>query len=435
MDYFKFEDEFAPAIDIFATNDTNIENVIMAGVGFYNLDIRSEHIIDSPLGEGPAIKSTDTGEQGLLIGKMSFKMIPKEDGTYEPIDIENDFALVPYLDAPITGIKINLDAKTSYQEAKTFKFIDKTASKDADLSNLVLSSGNINEDNPDESTYKEYGLTPEFNKQTNNYTVTLLEKLDTINVTATKNHEKSTMKIKVPKRDSEGNLVYESDGTTIEYEQKEITDKIPKEVTLNKLGEPDTIITIIVTSEAGGTKEYEIAIHRPYGIIKGSIYTAPTDAKGIFKSDIRVYKTSEVDAIIDKSQIVEGRPDDVHDKLLTLKSQDIKTNDDGTYEIYVIPGTYDILIDKPGYLDHIYFARVISENQTLDLGLKEILAGDTNKDGVIEITDYTKIVAVFGMSSTDLEYSESNNFNDDEYIEISDYTALVGNYLETRKIE
>ena len=78
------------------------------------------------------------------------------------------------------------------------------------------------------------------------------------------------MKIKVPKKDIDGKLVYDSGGG-IEYEEKELLDGIPLEVVLNKLGEPDTIITIKVTSEAGGSNvsEYNVTIKRQYGVIKG----------------------------------------------------------------------------------------------------------------------------------------------------------------------
>ena len=100
---------------------------------------------------------------------------------------------------------------------------------------MVVSSGKVNEENPDESNYKEYNLDPIFDKETNNYTLTLLEYLDTIDITATQNDENASMKIKVPKRDSDGNLVYESDGTTIVYEEKDLNDKVPMEVTLSQM--------------------------------------------------------------------------------------------------------------------------------------------------------------------------------------------------------
>lgn len=384
----------------------------------------SEHIKEK---DGSKIISTG---EAVKFGEMSFRMI-----TDDPFDITG-FKLKENTYSPTTGIKINLDAQTHFNAKSTFRFADVSASKDADLANMVVSSGKVNEENPDESNYKEYNLDPIFDKEINNYTLTLLEYLDTIDITATQNDENASMKIKVPKRDSDGNLVYESDGTTIVYEEKDLNDKVPMEVTLNKLGEPNTEITVEVTAEDGATENtYKVVIKRPYGTIRGSIHTTPTEEKGTYKADVRIYKTSDVESIIDKSQIIQGHPDDIHNKLLTLTSQNYKTNEDGTYEIYLIPGTYDILLDKPGYLDHIYSSKTIQENQTIDLGYKELLAGDVNKDSTIEISDLSALLSSYGIADVDANYDESMNFNEDEYIEISDLSALLGNYLESRDIK
>ena len=206
---------------------------------------------------------------------------------------------------------------------------------------------------------------------------------------------------------------------------------------LNKLGEPDTKLTIIITAEDGITENtYEVFIKRPYGTIKGTIYTPhTTSTTGIYKSDIRIYKSEDVETVIDWNTIVSGTTDDVHDKLLTLKSQDYVTKDDGTYEIYVIPGTYDVLLDKGGYLDHIYISKVVNEGDIIDLGTKELLAGELNKDGSIEISDLSLLLASFGITSSDATFNPDMDFNEDEVIDISDLSILLNDYLETRHIE
>lgn len=60
-------------------------------------------------------------------------------------------------------------------------------------------------------------------------------------------------------------------------------------------------------------------------------------AKGIYKADLRLYKTNDVnDMFTNKGlgdwDIVQGKVDvngdDIHDLLLGLKSQDYKTNED-----------------------------------------------------------------------------------------------------------
>lgn len=254
----------------------------------------SEHII-----EKDRSKIISTGD-AVKFGEMSFRMI-----TDDPFDIEG-FKLKENTYSPTTGIKINLDAQTHFNAKSTFRFADVSASKDADLANMIVSSGKVNEENPDESNYKEYNLDPIFDKEINNYTLTLLEYLDTIDITATQSDENASMKIKVPKRDSEGNLVYESDGTTIIYEEKDLNNQVPMEVTLNKLGEPDTEITVDIIAEDGATQNtYKVVIKRPYGTIKGSVYTDPSANEGIHKANIKVYKSSDVSKTIDWDNVIQ----------------------------------------------------------------------------------------------------------------------------------
>lgn len=426
MEYFKFENEFENALEMFTMNDTSEDNVIRGIISFYPPVNETEHMIVKDGVDGKVV----TTKGGVLLGKMSFKMLTNQ------FDISG-FELVTSTSSPQTGVKVNLDAKTCFEAQSTFRFTDETASNDADLTNIVLSSGENNEDIPEESTYKEYDLTPTFNKETKNYEVILLEYLNAVDITATQSDANANMKISVPKHDDDGNLVYEDDGTTIMYEEKELIDGMPLEVILNKLGEPDTKLTIKVTTEDGVTENtYEIIVKRPYGTIKGSIYTPhTTSTTGIYKSDIRIYKSEDVGTVIDWDTIVSGTTDDVHNKLLTIKSQDYVTKDDGTYEIYVIPGTYDVLLDKGGYLDHIYISKTVNEGDIIDLGTKELLAGEINKDGSIEISDLSLLIDSFGITSADSTFNSDMDFNDDEIIDISDLSILLSDYLETRCIE
>lgn len=286
----------------------------------------------------------------------------------------SEFNLVENLSySPNTGIKIDYTAQESYQAQSTFRFTDVTASKDASLKDLIVSSGTKDGEEP---TYKEYELTPTFDKDVKEYEITLLEYVDKMNITAIQNNEKATMKIKHPKRNEDGNIVYETDGTTIVYEEKELLNNTEYMITLNELGKEDTDITILITAEDGKTiDEYKIKIKRPYGIIKGKIYTAPTaSTTGKYIATVRVYKSEDVSKIINWSEVTPGTDDTVHKDLMTLTSNNIKTNDDGTYEIYVIPNKYDILLDKAGYLDDVYIERQVDEDNIVDLGESELIA-------------------------------------------------------------
>ena len=286
----------------------------------------------------------------------------------------SEFNLVENLSySPNTGIKIDYTAQESYQAQSTFRFTDATASKDASLKDLIVSSETKD---GEEHTYKEYELTPTFDKDVKEYEITLLEYVDKMNITAIQNNEKATMKIKHPKRNEDGNIVYETDGTTIVYEEKELLNNTEYMITLNELGKEDTNITILITAEDGKTTdEYKIKIKRPYGTIKGKIYTAPTaSTTGKYIATVRVYKSEDVSKIINWSEVTPGTDDTVHKDLMTLTSNNIKTNDDGTYEIYVIPNKYDILLDKAGYLDDVYIERQVDEGNIVDLGESELIA-------------------------------------------------------------
>lgn len=232
-----------------------------------------------------------------------------------------------------------------------------------------------------------------------------------------------------------GELVYDSDGTTILYEEKQILDNVPLEVTLNELGKQDTEITIKVTAEDGVTeKEYKVTIKRPYGIIKGNVLVKPTESLGIHHATIRVYQTEKVNEIIDWNLINSDESDDVHDRLLTLESINVDSNDDGSYEIFVIPGKYDVLIDKPGYLDEIHVNKSVLAEQETDLGTNSLMPGDINKDGLVQIQDLTMLITIYGIDNTNASYDIKYDFNEDLQIQLQDLTILNTYYSSVRKI-
>lgn len=372
----------------------------------------SEHIVDKE-GIGKVIQTNEN----LLIGKMSFQMKVDE------FDI-NWFELVKSTDnMPLTGTKISLDGIKNYQKQSTFRFTAQLASKNADLADIVLSRGEVNELEPEESTYKEYELTPEFEKDTLKYEVTLMEYIDTMDIKALLADEKSTMKIKVPKRNEDGNLMYESGGGAVVTEEKELLNNNTLEFVLNKLGEPDTILIITVTAEDGKTtKQYELVIKRPYGVIKGQIHTVNTNDEHI--ADLKIYDNSEA---IDWEGIVGHDDLDLIETKVTEKS-----NEDGTYEIKIIPGIYDFLIDKPAYLDHVVTNIVIDENEEIDLGYEDLVPGDVNKDGIVEGEDLTVINIYYDVMEGEPDYSLNYDINEDEIIEGEDLT-YINIYYDTMK--
>ncbi len=428
-EYYQSENEFATGLDFF-TLPYDKEGTGIKGVFSVDPDANlSTHIIDK-LGNGTRVVTTSGG---VLLGKMSFQM------TADTFD-KKWFNLEPLTNtAPETGIKINIDDLTYFDLASgpnsTFVFGDKTASKDADLTQLIVSSGQKNNVDPTQSTYKEYTLTPTFVSGTKQYTLTLLEYIDTLDIKASLSDQKATMKINFPKRNANDELEYDTSGTTIVYDQDNLSHDVPYPVKINKLGEPDTKITIDVTAEDGVTKtQYELVIKRPYGTIKGSIYMAPLDTKPQVAT-VKIYNSSDVSQLINWGNMTAQSIEKLHANLLTLKSKDENTKSDGTYEIKVIPGQYDILLDRDAYLDHIYTSKIVNDGDVIDLGHRELFVGDLNKDGTVQIKDISEQMKFNKRNSTDPDYNIRYDFNEDGQIQIKDISFLRSNNKKSIVIE
>jgi len=347
-EFFKFESEFSDCLELFTVPYTGTSTGGMRAVVSFNPPISESEHIKNKENVGMIVDSSGS----VLLGTLSFRT------TLDKFDISSFKLETSDITSPKTGIKIIIDGSTYYENQSTFRFTDKSASRNADLSNIKLSNGNKDDEN-----YKEYALNPSFDKNTLEYTTELLEYVDKVNLEVTKDDEKSSIVIKQPKHDENGNLVFEDDGSTIVYEETSLDD-LKNEIVLNKLGEPDTVIELKVTAEDEvTTKTYKITIHRPYGTIKGSIHTV--NSNDVHIADVKVYNNSDQ---IDWENISS------HDELDNYKTVlNKKTNEDGTYEIKVIPGNYDVLIDKVAYLDYIVTTIQVNENDEIDLDNVELI--------------------------------------------------------------
>lgn len=347
-EFFKFESEFSDCLELFTVPYTGTSTGGMRAVVSFNPPISESEHIKNKENVGMIVDSSGS----VLLGTLSFRT------TLDKFDISSFKLETSDTTSPKTGIKIIIDGSTYYESQSTFRFTDKSASRNADLSNIKLSNGNEDDEN-----YKEYALNPSFDKNTLEYTTELLEYVDKVNLEVTKDDEKSSIVIKQPKHDENGNLVFEDDGSTIVYEETSLDD-LKNEIVLNKLGEPDTVIELKVTAEDEvTTKTYKITIHRPYGTIKGSIHTV--NSNDVHIADVKVYNNSDQ---IDWENISS------HDELDNYKTVlNKKTNEDGTYEIKVIPGNYDVLIDKVAYLDYIVTTIQVNENDEIDLDNVELI--------------------------------------------------------------
>lgn len=280
---------------------------------------------------------------------------------------------------------------------------------------------------------------PGFDTNKLNYTREILEYIDDIDLKLQTNDKKAAVKVKIPKRDeTTGELVSKEDGT-LEYVEIPITQDengAKLNIKLNELGKEDTKITISVTAESGKTTcDYTITIKRPFATIKGSIYTGPTATLEKHIADIRIYKTDEVESTID---LADGSlRTTIHETLMTLNSINYTTKEDGTYEIYVVPGKYHMLIDKAGYLDHIFILPELIDKEQKEINQTILLAGDVNKDGGIDQRDVGIIMTLFGEAEGSTVYAENIecDFDESTAIDQRDMGHVYGNFSKVIKIE
>lgn len=357
-------------------------------------------------------------EGGVLLGRMSFRLYSGD------ID-ETTFALKTGTTSPMTGVQVAQTYTAAYEDPSVFRFT--ILSDDATLKEIQYDFFNYNEENGaqvlPQLTYEQLDLSQKDADSTDDvskYTINLLEDLNNISLKLEKSNENAVVKI---------------DNVEIDTSQS-------KELVLKNLGEEDTVIDIVVTAEDGKTiHTYKLVIHKPYATIKGSITTPyTTDITGKYICDIYVYKEDDVAQIFDwDTRINEFNSgtttDTINADLHTINEvKKVTTNDDGTFEINVIPGTYDVLQDKLGYLDHIYIYMTVAEGDVIDLGNYELIAGDSNKDGIVQLRDKVLVTTYNGKSTMDADYSEAYDLNNDGQIQLRDKVIVTAENGKKREI-
>ena len=413
---FQFSNNFSKYMDMFEMNQTEGE-----------LRIVFSKLADDEITESDSYLVTDENigsyihiTEPVLIGKFSFQVGEGEI-------VQSSIALKTAETSPTTGVKVNINGTDNYQNQSLFEFILDLESKNAFLSNIVVSSGS-----EEESNYKVHTLTPEFNKETYIYNVEILEMIEKVNVTVTREDETATAKIKKPKKDEDGNTIYEQDGTTIVYEEIDM-ENLSDDVTLNKLGEPETIIEIKVTAEDGvTTKTYQVTIKRPFGTIKGTIQLG-NGLRESMQASYGTYVEYIASATLYKSDLFDW--DGIVPKTASLNDLDLlekqgqaeSDKDDGSYTIYVIPGEYDLILERLGFLQSVVTKINIAADEVIDIGNKVLIEGDTDRTGIIDLDD---IVAVVNMSDTmegDGVYDEIYDFGQKGFVGLDDLVSVVNN--------
>lgn len=101
----------------------------------------------------------------------------------------------------------------------------------------------------------------------------------------------------------------------------------------------------------------------------------------------------------------------------------------GAFNLSIAPGTYDVVISRPGYLKHTIKNVVVGD--ALTLADVKLLPGDVDSNGVVNITDIGAIVDAFGAEKTGDgtgKYNVAYDFDVSNVININDLGVTVNNF-------
>ena len=176
-----------------------------------------------------------------------------------------------------------------------------------------------------------------------------------------------------------------------------------------------TVRTITVTAEDGTAKEYTLTLIKKV-TIEGKI----TD-QNIMGEHIATVTTYQTD---DKR--VEGDSTDPREVISA-----VQTNSDGSYEILLEPGVYDVVFTKAGYLSHRITGIDIKDGLGATLDTVNMLGGDVVETGEIEIDDLVSMNDNYGPVT---EEKDRFDLNGDGVINSLDRNILKKNYGKKAQI-
>ncbi len=108
----------------------------------------------------------------------------------------------------------------------------------------------------------------------------------------------------------------------------------------------------------------------------------------------------------------------------------IQTNKDGSYEIQLDSGIYDLLFIKPVYLSHRITGIDLTDGTGVTLDNVEMIGGDVAPSDEIEIDDLVELNDNYGVNITKENKEEKSiyDLNGDRKVDILDIAILKKNY-------
>ncbi len=205
---------------------------------------------------------------------------------------------------------------------------------------------------------------------------------------------------------------------------------------------------IRVTSEDGTTEEiYTLILYKKTQIM-GAIITENYEQK--YMAKVKLYKRKKKeddplggDEVQDLEEQVgqeklpqDGETQEVEEELVL--DREIETEEDGSYVLDITEvGSYDVVIEKPGYLSYTVAKIEITPGLIVEIQEHKLIAGEEVEDGEIEIADLVELNANLGIEITEDNKEEKGKYdlNEDGTIDMTDRTILKKNYGKKAEYE
>ena len=110
-----------------------------------------------------------------------------------------------------------------------------------------------------------------------------------------------------------------------------------------------------------------------------------------------------------------------------MQAQVETDGNDGSYRLYVIPGKYDLILERIGFLAHVVKGITVNENDVIDIDNKILIEGDVDRSGVISLADIVEVVDRLDTADGDGIYDSRCDFGQKGFIALSDIVSVVDN--------
>jgi hypothetical protein len=210
----------------------------------------------------------------------------------------------------------------------------------------------------------------------------------------------------------------------------------------------DKVVTVneTIESEIGLIESYSLkTVKKSQNEIQkqSSIDSNNTD-KIVVNEEVK----SDMEEILTKKFLVSGKITDAsigteHIATITIylsgmseAISTMQTNTDGTYEIWLEQGEYDVVITKPGYLSYTVKNIQVGSIDEIQIDEKTLIAGDINGDGEIELSDLVEMNDNIGITITDENREDKSiyDLNEDGVVNSKDQKILKANYGKEAEI-